>query len=145
MSTLGLTDKLTRLADYFEAGAKIILSFLILSLLVAMSWMVLKSISVLSDYWGSGIPEISKIVIINSLMILALLEVFKTTLTYYAEGRVKVTFIIDTVLVVVLTEVMAFWFKDIEPPRLFMTIALVFTLIIARIFAIRFSPDNLTD
>lgn len=145
MSTLRLTNKLTRLTDYFEAGVKIILSFLILSLLAVMSWMVLASIAALSDYWGEGIREISKVVIINVLMILALLEVFKTTLTYYAEGRVKVTFIIDTVLVVVLTEIMAFWFNEIEPPRLFMTIALVFTLIISRILTIRFSPDNQTD
>ncbi|MFQ5432982.1 MAG: phosphate-starvation-inducible PsiE family protein [Nitrospinota bacterium] len=145
MSILRLGSKVVKLSDLFEAGTKLILSLLILSLLVVMSWIVLKSIIVLTDYWGSGIHEISKVVMVNVLMILALLEVYKTTLTYYTEGRVKVTYIIDTVLVVVLTEIMAFWFKEIEVPRLLMTIALVFALIIVRILAIRFSPDKLND
>jgi len=33
-------------------------------------------------------------------------------LAYFSEGRVKVTYIIDTVMVTVLTEVMAFWYKE---------------------------------
>ena len=81
-----------------------------------------------------------KTVMVNSLTILALLEVFMTTLAYFKEGRVKVTYIIDTVLVVILTEVMVFWFKEIGYERIIMVIGLVLSLIIARILAIRFSP-----
>ncbi|GBE07869.1 phosphate-starvation-inducible E [bacterium BMS3Abin11] len=84
----------------------------------------------------------SKIVILNVLMILAIIEVYKTTLSYFAEGRVKVTYIIDTALVVILTEVMAFWFMETEYSRLTMVIALVFTLIVARIMTIRFSSTK---
>lgn len=82
---------------------------------------------------------------IDSLSILALLEVFKTALTYFSEGRVKVTYIIDTVLVVILTEVMAFWFKEIEYSKILIVIALVLSLIVARILAIRFSPARYQD
>ncbi len=52
-------------------------------------------------------------------------------------------YIIDTVLVVVLTEVMAFWFMEVAYKRLVMVIALVLTLTIARILAIWFSPSRL--
>ena len=62
---------------------------------------------------------------VSALTILALLEVFMTVLSYFEEGRVKVTYIIDTVLVVILTEVMVFWFKEIEYTRIIMVIALV--------------------
>ena len=36
----------------------------------------------------------------------------RTALAYFSEGRVKVTYIIDTVMVTVLTEVMAFCPED---------------------------------
>jgi uncharacterized membrane protein (DUF373 family) len=44
--------------------------------------------------------------------------VFKTCVTYLTEGRVKVTFIVDTILVVMLTEVISQWFKDGDLIRL---------------------------
>ncbi len=47
--------------------------------------------------------------------------------------------------VVVFSEVMDFWFKDIEYKNLFMVIAQVLTPIIARILAICFSPSRLED
>ncbi|MCK4846861.1 MAG: phosphate-starvation-inducible PsiE family protein [Deltaproteobacteria bacterium] len=116
---------------------------MILVLIGTMLWMVLKTTVVLIETIPRGdIKEVSKVLIVNVLMMLAILEVFRTTLTYFSDGRVKVTYIIDTVLVVVLTEVMVFWFKDIGYERLVMVIALVFTLVLARIVTIRFSPSN---
>jgi len=126
----------------YEVAVRIILSFLIIVLLVAMSLMVLKTAFMLKSHIGDSVHEITELMIINVLVILAVLEVFRTTLTYFLEGRVKVTYIIDTVIVVVLTEVMVFWFKEIEYQRLLMVIALVFTLVVARIMTIRFSPTR---
>jgi len=126
----------------YEVAVRIILSFLIIVLLVAMSLMVLKTALMLKRHIGDSVHEITELMIINVLVILAVLEVFRTTLTYFLEGRVKVTYIIDTVIVVVLTEVMVFWFKEIEYQRLLMVIALVFTLVVARIMTIRFSPTR---
>jgi len=124
----------------FEEGARIILSLLIVVILAAISWAVLKTILELKIIFSKDIHDALKQVMVNSLTILALLEVFRTALSYFSEGRVKVTYIIDTVLVVILTEVMVFWFKDIEYSKVLMVIALVLSLIVARILAIRFSP-----
>lgn len=127
----------------YGLAVKVILSALIILLLGAMVWVVIKSIIMLRGNWDDTVQNISRMVIVNTLMVLALLEVFRTTLAYFSEGRVKVTYLIDTVLVVVLSEVMVFWFKDIEYKKIMMVIALVFTLIIARILAIRFSPSKI--
>lgn len=126
----------------YEAAVKVILSIIIIVLLATMSWMVVKFVVELRGLLGGSVKALSKTVIVNVLLILATFEIFRTTMVYFSEGRVKVTYIVDTVLVVVLTEVMAFWFKDIEYRRLGMAIALVLTLIVARILAIRFSPDR---
>lgn len=124
----------------FEECARIILSLLIVVILITISCAVLKTILELRLIFSKEIHDGLKVVMVNSLTILALLEVFRTSLAYFSEGRVKVTYIIDTVLVVILTEVMVFWFKDIEYSKILMVIALVLSLIVARIMAIRFSP-----
>ena len=129
----------------FEYAVKIILSIVIIVIIVTMGLMAFKSILMLKGVLKeTSIQNISKIVIVNVLMILALLEVFRTALLYFTEGRIKVTYIIDTALVVVISEVTTFWFKDIEYEKLIMVIAIVFTLIIARILTIRFSPTKVT-
>ncbi|MBE0598242.1 MAG: phosphate-starvation-inducible PsiE family protein [Desulfuromonadales bacterium] len=83
-----------------------------------------------------------KSILIDALGVLALVEVYRTAMFYFIEGRVKVTHIIDTVLVAVLTETLAFWHRDVEENRILLLIALVFSLMIMRILAIRFSPDR---
>ena len=70
------------------------------------------------------------------------MEVLRTALAYFTEGRVKVTYIIDTVIVTVLTEVMAFWYKEMEWQEVAMFILLVLSLACIRIIAVRFSPQR---
>jgi len=129
----------------FEECARIILSLLIVVILITIAWAVLNTLLELRAIFSNDIHNALKQVMITSLTILALLEVFRTALAYFSEGRVKVTYIIDTVLVVILTEVMVFWFKDIEYSKILMVIALVLSLIVARILAIRFSPAKIKD
>lgn len=137
-------DRIKNIGDIssriFEECARIVLSLLIVGILLTISWAVVKTILELRVIFGKDIHDALQLVMVNSLTILALLEVFRTSLAYFSEGRVKVTYIIDTVLVVILTEVMVFWFKDIEYLKIIMVIALVLSLIAARIMAIRFSP-----
>jgi uncharacterized membrane protein (DUF373 family) len=79
-------------------------------------------------------------VIVNTLMLLALVEVFKTTVTYFREGRVKVTFIVDTILVVMLTEVISQWFKGGDWQALTALLAILLVLSVVRVIAVRWSP-----
>jgi len=46
------------------------------------------------------------------------------------------------VLVVVITEIMGFWYRDLEAERLLLAIALVVALMGVPIMAIRFSPKR---
>ena len=61
------------------------------------------------------LEQVFRQLIVDTLIILAIVEVFKTTVTYFSEGRVKVTFIVDTILVVMLTEVISKWFSEAPP------------------------------
>ncbi len=129
--------KLTR---FFELSARALLSLLIGAILVAIlagtvyTWYDMRLIF-RTDFLGAF-----KTILVDILTVLALVEVLRTALAYFSEGRVKVTYIIDTVIVTVLTEVMSFWYKEMEWDEIAMVIALVLSLAGIRIVTVRFSP-----
>jgi uncharacterized membrane protein (DUF373 family) len=134
--------KLTR---FFEMSARALLSLLIGAILVAIlagvlyTWYDIRLIFRM-DFLGAF-----KSLLVDILTVLALVEVLRTALAYFSEGRVKVTYIIDTVIVTVLTEVMAFWYKEMEWEEIAMVIALVLSLACVRIIAVRFSPRKVRE
>ncbi|MBI5444897.1 MAG: phosphate-starvation-inducible PsiE family protein [Deltaproteobacteria bacterium] len=129
-------------SQLFERVSKALLCLLIAALLGAIAIGVGQAFLDLRFVWRLGVHEGFRQILVDSLTILAVVEVFRTAMAYFVEGRVKVTYIIDTVLVTVLTEVLAFWFKDMDTARIAMVIALVLSLTLVRILAIHFSPNR---
>lgn len=80
-------------------------------------------------------------VIINSLILLALLEVIRTLQAYLLLGRVRVTFILDTALVVLIGELMGLWFREYAPEKVLLGLGVIVALVILRIVTTRYSPE----
>ena len=125
----------------YERLARWILSLLIIAILSSMMGGVIITILHLRLLFTMDIEHALRMVIIDVLTILAVLEMFITVLAYFSEGRVKVTYIIDTVIVVMLTEVMACWFKEFNLYKMGMITLLVLALCIMRIFTVKYSPS----
>lgn len=125
----------------YERLARWILSLLIIAILSSMMGGVILTILHLRLLFTMDIEHALRIVIIDVLTILAVLEMFRTVLAYFSEGRVKVTYIIDTVIVVLLTEIMACWFKEFNLYKMGMMALLVLILCIMRIFTVKYSPS----
>lgn len=134
--------KLTR---FFEISVRALLSLLIVAILLAILAGVIYTFYDLRLIFRMDFLGACKSIMVDMLTVLALVEVLRTALAYFSEGRVKVTYIIDTVIVTVLTEVMAFWYKDTEWQKIAMVIALVLSLAIVRIIAVRYSPRSLRE
>jgi len=81
-------------------------------------------------------------ILVDILTVLAMVEILRTALAYFTEGRVKVTYIIDTVMVTVLTEIMAFWYKEMPWQQLAMVVLLALSLATIRVIAVRYSPAS---
>ncbi|MBI1920569.1 MAG: phosphate-starvation-inducible PsiE family protein [Geobacter sp.] len=131
-----------KLAKFFEISARALLSMLIISILVAI---LAGIVCVFYDLRLILLQEFHaafKTILVDVLTVLAIVEVLRTALAYFSEGRVKVTYIIDTVMVTVLTEVMAFWYREMDWEKVAMVIALVLSLATVRIVAVRFSPKS---
>jgi uncharacterized membrane protein (DUF373 family) len=80
-------------------------------------------------------------VLIGILILLAVVEVFKTSLAYLTEGRVKVTFIVDTILVVMLTEIISLWLRGGDWKAFALLLTVIGALGGVRVLAVRFSPS----
>jgi len=123
-------------------GIQLVLSLLILTILLALVGGTVKTAIDLTLLVHMPLEVALRQIIIDTLLLLAVVEVFKTALTYFSEGRVKVTFIVDTILVVMLTEVISEWFKGIDVQRLTILGGILLALAAIRVVAVRCSPAN---
>lgn len=128
------------LLEVWSRGMKGVLSLVILMLLTALTGGALKTFWEVRLLIDHSAEVVLRQVIVNTLMLLALVEVFKTTVTYFREGRVKVTFIVDTILVVMLTEVISQWFKGGDWQAVTALLGILLILSIVRVMAVRWSP-----
>ncbi len=130
------------MTDIWMQGIKIVLSLLIITILTALAGGVLMTFLELHLLFSSPLEIALRQVIVNTLILLAIVEVFKTTLTYFSEGRVKVTFIVDTILVVMLTEVISMWFRDAPLEKWSILGGILLALAIIRVIAVQWSPTK---
>jgi uncharacterized membrane protein (DUF373 family) len=79
--------------------------------------------------------------IVSCLVLLALLEVVRTLQAYLTLGRVRVTFILDTALVVLIGELMGLWFREYAPEKVLLGLGVIAALVGLRIATARFSPE----
>lgn len=134
-----------KISRFFENSARVLLSFLIVAIFCAILIGIGFTFYELRLVTRLEFHEFFRKILIDTLTVLAMVEVLRTTLAYFSEGRVKVTYIIDTVIVVILTEVMAFWYREMDWEQVGMVIALVLSLAGVRIIAVRFSPRRIRE
>lgn len=130
------------LMNVWTLGIRMVLSMLILTILTALAGGVVMTFLDVGLLLRRPVEEALRQVLIDTLILLAVVEVFKTTLTYFSEGRVKVTFIVDTILVVMLTEVISEWFKGEDLIHMAALGVILLILGAMRIIAVRCSPTQ---
>lgn len=130
---------------FFEMSARVVLSLLIVAILLTILAGIGCTFYDLRLIFQQSFQSAFKKIMVDMLTVLAIVEVLRTALAYFTEGRVKVTYIIDTVIVTILTEVMAFWYKEMEWQEVVMIILLVLSLACIRIIAVRFSPRKFRE
>ena len=94
----------------------------------------------LNRLFDDGWAGVSEQVISESLIILAMLEVIRTLQAYLKLGRIRVTFILDTVLVVLIGELMGLWFHHYDAGKVVLGLAVISLLVLLRIVTAKFSP-----
>lgn len=124
----------------WEAAIRFTLSLLIITILIGLVGGVLKTFLDLRLLLSTDVEVALRHILVDALTLLAVVEVLKTTLTYCSDGRVRVTFIVDTVLVVMLTEIISRWFSGGEWQQFAVLGGILITLGAIRVVAVRYSP-----
>lgn len=94
---------------------------------------------------SNGVSQVIETLIIDMILMLALIEVFRIFLSYLTEGKVRVTLVIETVLIVMLNEITRSWFEDKPHVNIVYLLGAASVLMILRILAIRYSPNLSAD
>jgi uncharacterized membrane protein (DUF373 family) len=136
-------DLWARIADTFSpALVRVLTSLLIVALCLWMGAGIVNVVLDLRQSLSSGWAGVAEHAIIDALIMLALLEVIRTLQAYLKLGRVRVTFILDTALVVLIGELMGLWFKEYAPEKVLLGLGVIVTLVVLRIVTARFSPER---
>ncbi len=127
-----------------EWHSSIIGFFIGILLLAIYLWMAYGFVNLLAnlyhsfpDHWSHGAEKMIKDVVI----ILASFELIRVFQSYLLIGRVKVTFIIDVALVVLIGELISLWYAEYSVNKVIMNILVISSLIALRIITTKFSPD----
>ncbi len=91
----------------------------------------------LSDGWNHSAENMIKSVVI----LLAILELIRTLQSYLEIGRVKVTFILDVALVVLIGELISLWYREYTALEVLLSLGVISLLTLLRIITVKFSPD----
>lgn len=94
--------------------------------------------SSIQSNWISG----SEKMIITVVMILASLELIRTLQSYLEIGRVKVTFILDAALVVLIGELIGLWYQEYSIMEVMTSLGVIVVLVTLRIVTAKFSPAS---
>lgn len=85
--------------------------------------------------WAHSAEEM----VASTVIMLALLEIIRTLQAYLELGRVRLTFILDTALVVLIGELIGLWFKDYTISKVLLSLTVIATLVVLRIITAKYS------
>ena len=88
--------------------------------------------------WMHGAEKMIKEVVI----LLATFELIRTLQSYLTLGRVKVTFILDAALVVLIGELISLWYGEYSISQVIVNISVIALLTILRIITTKYSPNS---
>jgi uncharacterized membrane protein (DUF373 family) len=90
--------------------------------------------------WYTGWAKHAESMIKDVVIILAALELIRTLQSYLKLGRVKLTFIIDAALVVLIGELISLWYRSFTTREVLLSLVVIVILVGLRIVTARYSP-----
>jgi uncharacterized membrane protein (DUF373 family) len=89
------------------------------------------------DNWGHG----ARTMITDVIIILASLELVRILQSYLSIGRVKVSLFLDVALIVLIGELISYWYSEYSVREVVLSVAVISVLIVLRMLTIKYSPD----
>lgn len=131
-----------RLSVWYATAVRIALNLLLVIALLTLFIGILKSAADLFHAIHEPLQTVLQKVLLDTVFILALVEITLTLLGYLKNGRVQVRYIVDTILIIMLNEVVGMWFRHPDLKDAIGISVIILSLAAVRIAVTRFSPGN---
>jgi uncharacterized membrane protein (DUF373 family) len=129
---------------YIGTFIRIIINILLILICFALVFGVFKAGYDLFTNIGTPVEKLLPQLLVDTVFIVALVEISLLLISYLKEGYVHVRYIVDTILIIMLNEFVVVWFDHPTLEKMIGLSLIVVVLVLARISVIRFSPAATT-
>lgn len=129
-------------STFFATIIRLALNALLVIITLALIVGVVKAGYDLATSLSRPLEEILQQMLLDIVFIVALVELTLTVLGYLKDGYVHVRYIIDTILIIMLNEVVTLWFKGASLHEAIGISLVLLVLAIVRITAVKVSPES---
>lgn len=126
--------------DYYPVVVKILTAGLMIAVSIWIFTGIIALIGNLLHVADDGWEIVAHHSIMKIITMLALLELLRTLYSYLQLGRVKVTFILDAALVVLIGELIGLWYREYTSMEVVLSLVVITVLVILRIITSKYSP-----
>ena len=121
---------------------RLLMNALLLIIIAALCIGVVKSGLDLFMSLGEPLDKILQNLLLDVVFIVALVEIAITVLGYLKDGQVHVRYIVDTILIIMLNEIVTLFFKGSELPQIVGICIVIATLAAVRLSVTRWAPHS---
>lgn len=126
--------------DYYEVVVKVLTAGLMIAVSIWIFTGIIALMVNLTHVFDEGWEKIAQHSIMKIITMLALLELLRTLYSYLQLGRVKVTFILDAALVVLIGELIGLWYREYTSMEVVLSLVVISVLVVLRIVTSKYSP-----
>lgn len=134
-----------RFTVFFGTAIRFMLNALVVIISLALVVGVVKAGIDLVDLIDKPLETILQSILLDVVFIVALVEITITILGYLKDGAVHVRYIVDTILIIMLNEVVTIWFKGASLDEAIGLALILLALAAVRVTTIRWSAENPTQ
>ncbi len=127
---------------FFGTAIRLMLNALVIIISIALIIGVIKAGVDLYNSIHKPLEVILQSILLDVVFIVALVEITTTILGYLKDGAVHVRYIVDTVLIVMLNEIVTIWFKGASLQEAIGIAIIVIALAAVRVSTIRWSAEQ---
>lgn len=132
------------ITGFYSTLLRIVLNGLLMLLCIAFIVGIVKAGIDLYSSITKPAEELLQKILLDTVFIVALLEISIVILGYLKDGAVQVRYIVDTILIIMLNEIVVLWFRKPELPEMIGISVVVLSLAAVRIGVTRFAPKSET-
>ena len=126
---------------YIGTFIRIIINVLLILICIALVFGVFKAGFDLITNLGSPVEKLLPQLLVDTVFIVALVEISLLLISYLKEGYVHVRYIVDTILIIMLNEFVVVWFDHPSIEKILSLSVAVAVLVGVRISVVKFSPS----